>query len=315
MAISNDILMAVLGGAIIALATSLNLFLKGRITGISGIVFGFITLSDFIWKSTFLLGLMWISTFFNVFIEKNFVDSQAGFIGGLSLIGFCLAGFLVGFGTKWANGCTSGHGVCGIPRFSIRSIVSCCIFCAVGILTATFRHQEPFLNNTDLLDFSTKINTEQYKIIIFCSINALIGALFTYFFISLLCGILFGCGLIISGMNRRTKVINFLDVTSDNWDPSLLFVLISAVCLNIPLFHYIIRIKKKPLLASKHNFSDKTNLDFGILFGSAIFGLGWGISGLCPGPVMVNLFNYVPHVPLFFLSMCIGQYFAFKFVA
>jgi uncharacterized membrane protein YedE/YeeE len=325
MAISNEYIMACIGGIIIAISSSLNLLLKGRITGISGIFFGIITFNDIIWRFAFLLGMLFSTIFFNNFIDNtNLKDTHTNFIKDLNFFGFIVGGFLVGYGTKWANGCTSGHGVCGIPRLSRRSIVACIVFCSVGMFTATFRHRFPFLSGADFLDVSKHLDSKQFQFITFCVIIAAILSLFLYilinrlfeslydYFVSLGCGVLFGAGLIISGMNRKTKVINFLDVFSKHWDPSLLFVLMSAVTVNLILFNLIIRVKKTPVFAEKLSIPEKTDLDLGIVLGSSIFGIGWGMSGLCPGPALVNTFNYIPHVPVFLLSMGVGQYSAYK---
>lgn len=69
-------------------------------------------------------------------------------IGNLDFVGFAIAGYLVGVGTKLSNGCTSGHGVCGLPRFSKRSWVSVGVFLSLGIALATLKYHEPFLDNT-----------------------------------------------------------------------------------------------------------------------------------------------------------------------
>ena len=98
---------AVGGGAIIAIATSINLILKGRISGISGILYGAITLNGFFWKINFILGLLLSYSYFYTFIKRDFFETPEVFLNGLSLAGFFVSGLLVGFGTKLGNGCTS----------------------------------------------------------------------------------------------------------------------------------------------------------------------------------------------------------------
>ena len=140
-----------MGGILIAAATSLHLYLYGRITGLSGILNGLIHSNCdnlLTWKMTFFVGLItcpnvlklvcgnsislgsWTITFFdsNIYSYNNWL---AWIVGGL----------LVGFGTRLGNGCTSCHGVCGIPRLSKRSITATCIFICSGILMATFKGQ------------------------------------------------------------------------------------------------------------------------------------------------------------------------------
>lgn len=315
----NDYSLAIIGGCLIAFASSLNLLLKGRISGISGILFGVITREDILWKFCFMLGLLLSSTFWITFLDSSDFDSVDAFTGNLSLLGFVISGFLVGLGTKLANGCTSGHGVCGLPRFSKRSIVACAIFCGTGVFTATFRHQVPFLEQGDFVKIAKTASNSLIHLLAFLLIASLTFLEFVYiivkklyeqiydYFISLTCGILFGIGLIVSGMVKRTKVINFLDLSSNFYDPSLLFVLCSAAGLNIILFYLIINKKKSPVFASKMNLPSKSSIDLGVIFGSIFFGIGWGISGLCPGPLLTNIFNYLPHTPAFFVSLVLGQ--------
>ncbi len=101
---------------------------------------------------------------------------------------------------------------------------------------------------------------------------------------SLLAGLTFGFGLALSGMTHPEKVLNFLDVTG-TWDASLLFVLGGAVGVTLITFRFILR-QKKPLLAERFFLSEETKIDRPLMLGATLFGIGWGISGYCPGPVI-----------------------------
>lgn len=101
---------------------------------------------------------------------------------------------------------------------------------------------------------------------------------------SLLAGLTFGFGLALSGMTHPEKVLNFLDVTG-TWDASLLFVLGGAVGVTLITFRFILR-QKKPLLAERFFLSEDVKIDRPLLLGATLFGIGWGISGYCPGPVI-----------------------------
>lgn len=109
----------------------------------------------------------------------------------------------------------------------------------------------------------------------------------TIFFIYFACGLLFGVGLFISQMTNPDKVIAFLDLAG-NWDPSLAFVMAGALAVAIPGFLWVKK-QKHPLLANQFHISVKTSIDKHLIVGAAIFGIGWGMSGYCPGPAFTNL--------------------------
>jgi uncharacterized membrane protein YedE/YeeE len=104
---------------------------------------------------------------------------------------------------------------------------------------------------------------------------------------SLAAGLLFGFGLALSGMTHPQKVLGFLDVAGP-WDASLLFVLGGAVGVTLLSFRFILRMGK-PLLAERFVITRETHIDRPMLVGAALFGVGWGISGYCPGPAIALL--------------------------
>ena len=110
-------------------------------------------------------------------------------------------------------------------------------------------------------------------------------------------GLLFGIGLWLSGMAYPKKVLDFLDVTG-NWDPSLLLVMGGAVAVALLFFGKII--KKKGIAF------DKTKVDLPLVLGAAVFGIGWGIGGYCPGPAVTALANMSSGVFVFVASMIAG---------
>lgn len=101
---------------------------------------------------------------------------------------------------------------------------------------------------------------------------------------SLLAGLLFGFGLALSGMTHPQKVLGFLDVAGP-WDASLLFVLGGAVGVTLVSFRFILRLGK-PLLAERFIITRETHIDRPMILGATLFGIGWGISGYCPGPAI-----------------------------
>lgn len=124
-------LMALGGGALIGLSASAMLLFNGRITGISGIFGGLLkpTKGDISWRVLFMVGLLLGGVILLLAYPPAY---PPGLVSSLPVVG--IAGLLVGFGTKTGNGCTSGHGVCGISRFSPRSIGATLTFIAAGML-------------------------------------------------------------------------------------------------------------------------------------------------------------------------------------
>ena len=104
---------------------------------------------------------------------------------------------------------------------------------------------------------------------------------------SLLAGLLFGFGLALSGMTHPQKVLGFLDLTGP-WDASLLFVLGGAVGMTLVSFRFILRMGK-PMLAERFIITKETHIDRAMILGAILFGIGWGISGYCPGPAIALL--------------------------
>ena len=119
------------GGLMIGAAAAMLVLFNGRIAGISGIVGGLLSGSHKMlgWRIAFLAGLIGAPVLANLLGDPIAPDIEAGWIQIL------LAGFMVGIGTRYASGCTSGHGVCGISRGSVRSLVATAIFMATGFLT------------------------------------------------------------------------------------------------------------------------------------------------------------------------------------
>ncbi|MGI9220288.1 MAG: YeeE/YedE family protein [Woeseiaceae bacterium] len=126
--------LAAIGGALIGLAAVILLWLNGRIAGISGIMNGAFnkSLQESGWRIAFLVGLVAGGLLFQFIAEKPVTD-RTDFPVWMTVV----AGLLVGYGTRLGSGCTSGHGVCGISRLSIRSIVATLTFVFVGMLVAT----------------------------------------------------------------------------------------------------------------------------------------------------------------------------------
>jgi len=123
--------------------------------------------------------------------------------------------------------------------------------------------------------------------------------------IALLCGLVFGVGLAVSGMTDTAKVLGFLDV-SGNWVPDLAFVMGGAVCVTLLAFPLVLR-RGKPLLSASFSLPVNKAIDSRLLGGAAIFGIGWGIYGYCPGPALSALLYLDWKTAVFVAAMLLGM--------
>jgi uncharacterized membrane protein YedE/YeeE len=122
---------------------------------------------------------------------------------------------------------------------------------------------------------------------------------------ALMAGLIFGLGLYLSGMTNPTKVLAFLDLAGA-WDPSLAFVMIGAIAMS-SFPYYVARHRKVSLLGAPIQIPTKRVIDRRLVLGSVVFGIGWGIAGLCPGPALALLLTGRWQVVLFVLSMLVGM--------
>jgi uncharacterized membrane protein YedE/YeeE len=118
------------------------------------------------------------------------------------------------------------------------------------------------------------------------------------------CGWMFAIGLGVSGMTQPRKVIGFLDVAGE-WDPTLMFVMGGAVMLGLVSFSWVLK-RRTPMLADGFVLPEKNGVDPCLLSGAALFGLGWGLSGYCPGPALVSVVTGNLSVIVFVISMIAG---------
>jgi uncharacterized membrane protein YedE/YeeE len=122
---------------------------------------------------------------------------------------------------------------------------------------------------------------------------------------SFACGLLFGVGLLISGMTDTQKVLGFLDLFGA-WDATLAFVMVGAVAVSSAGFA-LARQRGQPALAPQHLWPTRKDIDTPLVAGAALFGLGWGLIGLCPGPALVNLAGLSAPIIVFVIAMGAGM--------
>jgi uncharacterized membrane protein YedE/YeeE len=124
--------------------------------------------------------------------------------------------------------------------------------------------------------------------------------------IAFACGALFAVGLCISGMTQPPKVIAFLDLAGD-WDPSLMLVMAGAIAVHFVFARRALAAGAKPLCAANFDRPEKTKVDGALVVGAALFGIGWGFGGYCPGPAVASLASVAPTTCAFVGAMIAGM--------
>ena len=251
-----------LGGSLIGLSAATLLLFNGDILGASGIASSLVlspksTLTDpkHHWKLCFIASFALTTRLYLSFIDPNALnDGHSQSIPVVSTLGFIVGGFLVGFGTRLGNGCTTGHGICGLARLSLRSFTAVMSFMATGILSATLCSStcpfHPYLR-TSYESIATHLPTEMTITVGTVLASLVAGASLPSVFRSIpskstameknelenyhrklgsstISGALFSLGLVISKMTTSSKIYGFLNVKGirdGSWDPTLVCVM------------------------------------------------------------------------------------------
>lgn len=122
---------------------------------------------------------------------------------------------------------------------------------------------------------------------------------------ALISGIIFGIGLAMGGMLDPAKVVGFLNIFGI-WDPSLAFVMGGGVIVNLIGYHLFIKRMDQPICENRFHIPPKKSLDMPLLTGAVLFGIGWGMTGLCPGPAVASLMTNPSTGGLFLICLCGG---------
>lgn len=123
---------------------------------------------------------------------------------------------------------------------------------------------------------------------------------------SLIAGLMFGLGLIISGMANPAKVLNFLDLFG-SWDPSLIFVMGGAIAVSMPGF-WLIKKRSAPLFSDIFHFPTRKDVEPRLLAGAVFFGVGWGLGGFCPGPAITAIPLMATGTLVFMVALLAGVF-------
>ena len=122
---------------------------------------------------------------------------------------------------------------------------------------------------------------------------------------SLLSGVIFGAGLTLSDMVNPARVLNFLDVAG-NWDPTLIFVMAGALVVTALGYSFVFR-RNACVAGYKFDLPAQQRVDLPLIGGSAVFGVGWGLAGICPGPALTDIITLEPKILLFVAAMAVGM--------
>lgn len=311
-----------IGGLIIGISVATTLLVDGKIAGCSGILGPFLrsalACSPKMWNAAWIIGMI-CGGLINLVFNSNFA-----FPGALALSPaiYLSGGLLVGLGTRLGKGCTSGHGLCGLARISPRSLLGVCTFMGVAALAVYLTKVHKHNSSPSMAPLQWPSSDFSWKAFIFSVMMAgamLVTPASLQVLVSpLVAGMLFGLGLGCAGMTDQTKVFRFLDVTGV-WDPSLAFVMGSGLCVTLPAFAWARQESVKPLAEDADweapgPGAGTAAIDFQLVAGATLFGFGWGLCGVCPGPAIAgavpNLYkSWFVAGKLFFLcvlAICIG---------
>ncbi len=123
---------------------------------------------------------------------------------------------------------------------------------------------------------------------------------------ALIAGLLFGAGLTISMMVDPERVLDFLDIFGD-WDPTLAFVMGGGLAVYLPVYHLFVKPRKTTVFGEPCELPSATQVDSRLLGGAVLFGLGWGLTGICPGPALTNLTGGLTGIFVFVATMLFGM--------
>lgn len=351
-------LCGLVGGCLIGLASAILLLGNGDILGFSGI-FSTIILNpletvrnpNYVWKISFLSCFCLSASIYNQ-VAGSALDEK---FPPPSNLGYLTAGFLTGIGTKLSNGCTSGHGICGLARFSKRSIVAVCVFMTSAVITASnlstltsfwslnavvhvpfspthnFNLFAAFLCAFTLIFLSARLqsimkktNTDQSQKNVQILEKTVVSAI---------AGSISAIGLGISGMTNPSKVYNFLNLRgleNGTWDATLMFVMGGGLLVSILLGYNFVRgyelfeisflsslshpIVDRNQCIVEFNMPPETKIDIPLILGALLFGIGWAIGGVCPGPsLFLATIGYQDIIflwwPGYISGACMGNHF------
>ncbi|VEU23353.1 DEKNAAC104697 [Brettanomyces naardenensis] len=333
-----------LGALFIQSATGSYMEIEGKPVGFSSIIYNSV-FHPTIHSVSIVLGALLSGSFVKRFLptfQPEYAlssDNHPLVLGSVS--NYCTSGLLIGLGSSLGKGCTSGHMIAGISRLRWRSIVATLVFATTAVITSTVldngiscgaglscsSYDDKFTifnaNKSLLLKLLAAGFAESYIVLPLVLKKVKESGNETWitigkFLTGLSTGFQFGLGLLISGMASSAKVLGFLSVFSkEKFDPSLLAIPLFTILPNILTWRSQVPqdvtelATKKPVLEDSFDLNFDDTIDAPFILGNVIFGVGWGISGICPATGLLGLvFNYTNGA--YWLASFLGGYFAGK---
>jgi uncharacterized membrane protein YedE/YeeE len=287
-------LTAVAGGAIIGVAVGTYMLVAQSVAGNSGHLKSLASGEFGIKDAGYIGGLVLGGTIMKALLPDAFEEAPAVSLRML------LGSIACGAGAALGNGCTSGHGLCGLARFSPRSFAAVPTFMVAAAATATFFRGDATLGPMVQPSSTPASTVWLIQTLALALFPALVPAFFIIpsssktAYVAVWTGVTFALGLTIGGMVRPSVVIDALSPTRPNLT---LWVLFGTALLTTAAFYYVAR--RRGIEAA---CAPKKAIDRDLLVGSAIFGVGWGATGICPGPLLVGL-GATPFAPGLLLSL------------
>lgn len=303
------------GGFLLHVATSTFLYGNGKVFGcssmlynsfanpsvfnvpvITGMAASFFAISTLAPLTSFSSGLInYLPNYANV--------QQVAPVFGNYTATMLVSGLLAGIGTFLGSGCTSGHMLCGLSRLSPRSLAATCVFSIVAMCTQALFHSAPACAGGTCATISSPSSSEVTLLLSLAALVYTTSVLIkqnlsrsktSQAIVSFFSGSVFALGLMISGMASPGNTLGFLAMFSSKFNPSLVMVVFFGILPNLLeiLSKKLETSSKCPTAAPKFDLPTKTVIDTRLVLGASIFGVAWGLSGVCPGPgVLASVSN------------------------
>lgn len=280
---------AAIGGCFVGVASGVSMLSSARVAGNSGALKAFVSSNFDDWTLSYLVGLVLAGAAMAQYLP-SVLEPAPGMDSLAAISKMAAGGLAVGVGTKWANGCTSGHGLCGLSRLSLRSFAAVATFLASASATRTMEtglsfSWLPMLPTTaDVLRAAGRLalGFGAALFIVRCILVKLLPAMRDVLY-GLWSGSLFGVGLVVGGMARPSTVMGALSPAT--LDLTLWTLFVTGLAVTFAIY----RIAEAREVTAARADARSCNISSDLLVGSALFGVGWALTGICPGPLVVGI--------------------------